>query len=334
MRGWSETANYSMNHGALEQLTIATDIVMRRALEASLQRLTTGIPIGESRQKLVEAQLEVRISGSGAPPDYSNEWLAPLYLAWYGPSHINMAYSLFAQVVSKHDDTLVNGPTGVHLEDYACGPFAGQFGFVLAAAEAVKPFSENRRLSVYSDDDSDPMWDLGRDNWKDFRGEVGALTDDSESYPHLDAVRSVAKALVIGQKNNRSAPVWLTVFHAAYPGETGERIKSDLDDLIKTRSPRLILLTAYKDRKEQLYCPPDNEYALVEGRVNGPRLALQRRFAQVTAWRKKLVDQFLSERIEGVGEGKRLKVIELLSKHPTDWRPAYFEYVYSLYVRK
>ena len=134
-----------MNQSPFEQLTIATDTAMVRTLENRLKTLSAGTPPEDVGRKLLKAQLALDRLGSGPPPDYDNEWLAPLYLGWYGPSHINMAYTLFTQVISKHDDTLTNGPSGVHLEDYACGTFAGQFAFALAASEAAEPFSGDRR---------------------------------------------------------------------------------------------------------------------------------------------------------------------------------------------
>ncbi len=323
-----------MDEGALHELTLAIDSVMARALEGRLNELTSGMSLEEAGEKLIEAQLAVRISGSGAPPDYSNEWLAPLYLAWYGPSHINMAYTLMTQVIPRHDDTLVKGPSGIHLEDYACGPFAGQFGLVLAASEATNAFTGNRRLSIYGDDDSDPMWNLGKDIWKDFRSEIGALDGDSSSYPSLDSLRSMSRSLLTRNWQNPSARVWLTLFHAAYPDEAGQRIKDNVDALVQERSPRLILLTAYRNRRDQMYDPPEKDYVLVEGNIRGPQLALTGQFNQVTAWRQKIAAKFLERDLVGVQRWKRMKATELLTKNPTNWRPSYFEYVYSLYVRR
>ena len=324
-----------MNQDTLKQLTIALDATITRVLQDRLNNLSSDMQPREIGRRLIKSQLAVRVSNSGPPPDYSDEWLAPLYMAWYGPSHINMAYTLFSQVMPLHDDTLINGSSGVHLEDFACGPFIGQFGFVLAAAEAVKPLGVNRRLSLFSDDKSSPMLALGRDIWKEFREEIGVPSTESESYPSLGSVRVPAHSLLIGQKNNPAASVWLTLIHAAYPGETGEGIQNDVDKLVHDRRPRLILLTAHPDRKDQMYCPPENEYFPVAEKITGPRMAMQGQFGQITAWRRKLVDQFLAP-VQGKSEGIRDygKVKGHLTNDPTAWRPSYFEYVYSLYVRK
>ena len=98
----------------------------------------------------MEAQLALARMGSDQPPNYDDEWLALLYLAWYGPSHINMAYTLFTEAIPQHDNTLDIGPSGVHLEDFACGSLAGQFGLVLAAADAAIPFfSRSSAIDIF-----------------------------------------------------------------------------------------------------------------------------------------------------------------------------------------
>ena len=329
-------AVYDMNKDSLEELTIATDMAMARALENRFTILSAETPPEEVGGKLLRAQLALDRLGSGPPPDYDDEWLAPLYLGWYGPSHINMAYTLFTQVVPRYDDSVSDGPAGVHLEDYACGTFAGQFAFALAASEATKPFSSDRVLSIYSHDSSDPMWSLGKETWDSVLQVLGSPWDVENPYPNLDSLRDTARLLQFRRKNNYRAPVWLTVFHGAYPGEAGQELRDKVNQLVQRNQPKLILVTAHPKREQDIYIAPVDSYEVLASSI-GPPLALVGVFKQVTAWRRRLADECidpLTAAKEGFEDWEYQRGLKLLAEYSTTWSPRYFEYVYSLYVRK
>ena len=319
------------------QLTRALDVAMARTLQESLDYLTLHKAPKDVGQSLTKAQLALDRMSMDPPPDYEDAWLAPLYLAWYGPSHINMAYTLFTKVIALHDNTLSKGPSGVHLEDYACGPFAGQFAFALAASEAEEQFSNLRIPSIYSDDSSDPMWSLGKSVWDTTLDVLGFPWDVQTPYPHLASFRDAARSLKFRRRNNILAPVWLTAFHAAYPGQVGEALRGKIDALVQRNRPRLILVTAHPKRAQHLYCPTDESYTAVTEKNAGPLMALAGQFELVTSLRRKVAEDLLApvqKGIQGVEEWEHTRVADLLTKRPTNWRPSYFEYVYSLYVRK
>ena len=327
-----------MNQHTLKELTTAMDTAMAQALQERLTALSGSITPQEAGTKLLKAQLALSsLVGSGPPPDYDDKWLAPLYQAWYGPSHINMAYTLFTQVVPQHDGTLSNGPSGVHLEDYACGTFAGQFAFALAASEAGTPFSSDRLPSIYSDDSSDPMWSLGKSNWDALLDVLGQPWDVDTSYPRLGSLRASARTLKFKRRNNYFAPVWLSVFHGAYPGEAGQELRDKVNALVQRNQPTLILVTAHPNRSQDIYTPPVDLYQAMETLNNGPDLTLRGNFEQVTAWRRKVEEEFiapLNAVKEGFQDWEHDRARHLLTEWPTTWRPRNFEYVYVLYVRK
>ena len=326
-----------MDQHTLKELTTAMDTAMAQTLQERLTALSVSITPQEAGGKLLGAQLALDRLSSGQIPNYDDAWLAPLYQAWYGPSHINMAYTLFTQIIPRHDDTLTNGLTGVHLEDYACGTFAGQFAFALAASEAVTPFSSDRLLSICSGDSSIPMWSLGEKTWGAVRSILGHPLDSEKPYLRLDSFRDTALRLKIGRESNYSAPVWLTVFHGAYDGEVGRELRTKVDELVRQNRPTLILTTSHPSRAQDSYIAPIDSYRTMARSEAGPPLALVGNFEQVTAWRRNLANEFIARMnasSEGFQDWEHQRVLSLLTERRTNWRPSNFNYVYSLYVRK
>jgi len=306
---------------------------MARTLQERLDYLCSGKSTKEVGQRLMKAQLALDRMSSDPPPNYEDEWLAPLYLAWYGPSHINMAYTLFTQVISQQDDTLSKGPLGVHLEDYACGPFTGQFAFALAASEASEQFSETRLPSIYSDDSSDPMWSLGKNVWDTTLDVLGFPWDVQTPYSYLGSFRDAARRLKFRRRNNYSAPVWLTAFHGAYPGDVGQVLREKMDVLVQRNKPTVVLTTSHRTRGENMYAPPLDTYEGLHRASKGPSLAITGWLPQVTAWRRRIAGELLAD-VGGFEPWEHERVNYLLSEFASSWSPPRFEYVFSLYVRK
>ena len=263
-----------MDTETLSEVTLALDRSMVRVLNSKLKDIVASNSPENIVANLVGALGDLDGLRKGRVPNYGDEWLALPYLAWYGPSHINMAYTLMTKVIPQWDNVLEQGPFGVHLEDYACGTFAGQFALVLAASRSIESFITDRKLSIYSDDSSDTMWQTGLDLWKDSRREMGAVPLDGKEYPHLDTVRMSARLLTTKQPQHLPARVWLTVFHAAYGGEYGDSLTTAISSLIGKKNPHLIMTTAHKGSSENMYAPPPVQYKLVADKVLGHPMSL------------------------------------------------------------
>ena len=325
---------FNMDTETLNQLTRALDKSMVRVLNQRLKELAekanpTSVAIG-----LVGALEDLDGLRKGRVPNYGDKWLSLPYLSWYGPSHINMAYTLMTSEISRWDRSLHEGPFGAHHEDYACGVFAGQFAYVLAAANTISTFGTERKLSIFSDDISDPMWDMGLDLWKDFRREIGAVPENGTKYPDLDSIRTSARLLQTRQPKHLPATVWLTVFHAAYDGEYGDNLTDAINKLIAKKNPTIILLTAHKGSSSSIFTPPPELYIPVVERAVGGPMTLFGQFSLTTAWRQELFDQRIHPFINHVSEQDYRRALRLLKAHPTTWSPGNFSYVYSLYKRR
>ena len=322
-----------LDQPTLRELTKALDISMVRVLNSKLENIVAGNEPEGVATNLVGALKGLDGLRKGLVPNYEEKWLALPYLAWYGPSHVNMAFTLITEVIPQWNDCLKQGPFGVHLEDYACGIFAGQFALVLAASRSIGSFT-SRKLSIFSDDSSDPMWNMGLDLWKDFRHEIGAVLANGKEYPHLDSIRNSARLLETRQPRNLPANVWLTVLHAAYGGDYGEILASKITSLIERKNPSLILTTAHKGSSTNMYLPPTDQYAPVVEKDVGPPMSFSGQFTQTSIWRKELFDKYVQPMEHRLSDLQIRMARRLLTVHPTTWNPGNFNYVYTLYQRR
>ena len=72
----------------------------------------------------------------GNPPDYDDPMVALLYLTWYQPKQINLAYTIIKKLLEiKGSDRLVLSDSGrLHVVDFGCGSLAMQFAVALVVS--------------------------------------------------------------------------------------------------------------------------------------------------------------------------------------------------------
>ncbi len=218
------------------------------------------------------------------------------------------------------------------MQDFGCGPFAMQFGYMLAIAESIQAGQELPTPSIYSHDDSGEMWDLGLELYSSFRREIS----DESSYSELAGQREAC-----GRLRHRAPEAphprsinWLTVLHAAYPGEVGTAIKSAIDRRLINQRPEIVLVTANPDSAEHMYEPPQEQYSLLSNPEAGPNLLLAGVFGKIYEWRKELYGRYVQPHIDSPQPDDLAFARSYLTLHPTSWISHGFRYVYSVYERR
>ena len=84
-------------------------------------------------------------------PDYDDPWVALLYLTWYQPSQVNLAYTLSRRILGATNPFLSGS---LQIVDYGCGALAMLFGLALAAAETHQKDRPHPKITVDLIDES------------------------------------------------------------------------------------------------------------------------------------------------------------------------------------
>ena len=201
-----------------------------RLSAASSTRTETAEAIHRSLRSLERLQ-------HGRMPRY-DDWDALLYVTWYQPSQINLAYTI-ARKVAKDKNPLRSGKGSLEVFDFGCGALVMQFGLALAAADTMKKHDTCPQIAVISRDKNEPMRRIGKKLWTSFIDEIA----DKNKYPELDALRQVCDSMKVDGHGNSTATRWLTVLHVAYR-ESAAEVKKALDARVKKKKPHMVLVTA------------------------------------------------------------------------------------------
>ena len=297
-----------------------------------LKRRASALPVGvDSAQAIITALRGLQGLAKAQAPDYDDEWLSLLYVAWYQPTHVNMAYTL-VQSVPDHHNPLSSGKGGLHVQDFACGPFAMQFGFALALAEKLRDRGSGLVPTIYSHDNSDRMWNLGLDLYQEFHRVI-------ENHSEGDLLFHMTHACTNLRFRAPEPPFprstnWLTVLHAAYPGEIGTDIEIEVERRLMNQRPEIVIVTAHPDNKEYMFVPTAKSYRAVASRTPGPQMSLGGSFDETTLWRSDLLEHHIEPYKDMLSEEDFSFAANFLTKHPTSWKSDGFRYVYSLYERR
>ena len=105
----------------------------------------------------------------GDMPDYDDRWVALLYVLWYQPAHINLAYGAAVQLL-EGGDLLRRGAPTLSVVDFGAGCLAAQSGLLVALADPryKKKSKGLSRIRIASIDSSRAMLDLGDRIWRRF----------------------------------------------------------------------------------------------------------------------------------------------------------------------
>ena len=319
-----------MDGDARAQLTSALDTSIAKVLRERKNVLVSMDSADKVASQIVSGLRSLQNLEKGIPPDYSAPWISELYVAWHQLTHINMAYTL-TNLVPAENNPLVSDMGGLHIQDFGCGPFAMQFGFVLGIANNIQ-HDGSAVFSIYGHDDSGEMWNLGLQTYRDLRSEI----DNEQSYPALSRLRQVMDGL----KYRAPTPPfprstnWLSILHAAYPGTPGESIECEVSRRLENQRPKVVLVTANPHNSEYMYEPPSKEYEVWAECKKGPNLDLAGDFGEISEWRANLFHEFIEPHGPSLGSEDVDFAKRYLNQYRTAWESHNFGWVYSMYVRR
>ena len=155
----------------------AIDSAIQTVGDAEYQRLSQGLSLYERKSKIQFALNSLDLLRSGNQPDYSNEWVALFYVLWYQPKQINLAYGLINEMLNRRNGNAftLNRNGVLRIIDFGCGALATQFAVALFAAEAIDTGPSFQEIMIDSFDINQPMIDIGRRVWEQFKSETAAI---------------------------------------------------------------------------------------------------------------------------------------------------------------
>ncbi len=319
----------------------ATQRAVAKALDTSIARIATSEfkrladQSGDSEtvaRKIYEALRSLQrlqhFHDEDRMPNY-DEWDAPLYLTWFQPAQINLAYTLIQEVLE--DKNLPLRET-LQIVDFGCGALAMQFGFALAVAENPAAKGTLTKIAVDASDSSMDMYRVGLNLWHNFVKE----TSDKVKYPELAALHAVLRAIGPFVRRNASAR-WLTAFHVAY--KKNQRPVADaLDQQVEEWKPDVVLVTSRTEAACWAYSLDENskyEGAEMQTDITGETLKMTHGcFKATSELRERLYEERISDMPDSLFENDKTFAHRYLTLYPTAWCTPSFNAMRRLYVRR
>ena len=178
-----------MDKAAKVAIKEALDKAIKDTAEEEFRRLVQGRDRVGVAKKICGALRSFDGLQGGIMPAY-NKWDALIYLLWYQPDRINLAYSLVQIISGNWVIPLADEDQGLEVSDFGCGELAMQFGLVLAMADTLKAGPPPPALTIISSDTSQPMLLIGQKLWKNFVIEI-----NTGNYPNLATIKRICNDL-------------------------------------------------------------------------------------------------------------------------------------------
>lgn len=177
-------------------------------------------------------------------PDYSHEWVPLLYLTWYHPSQVNLAYSIIMKHL-KYGVTAKSNPTKtLYVFDFGCGNLAMLFGVAIAELRCRMEGYPTPQIRVDSMDTSKPMTDLGKKVWQRFKENV----QSDRLLPDPAAIDSRIINEVPSEFHQDADVRWLSALHAIYPANN-YKAEHGLDKVARSINPTVGIITSFVGKK-------------------------------------------------------------------------------------
>ena len=242
-------------------------------------------------------------------PDY-NPWVALFYSLWYQAGHVNLAYTL-TQLIPFEDNPLSDSSDRLKVVDFGCGELAMQFGLALAATDALEKHRRVPQITVFSEDGSDPMREVGWNIWHHF-------LENTKQYPELSPLREVCRSMEFVLGGDSDSTCWLTAMHVAYKDNAPE-VKDALDERIREHRPVLVLVTAHPRNTQWTYSPESHEYRDISDVFSGSKFVLDGEFESTSKLRSDLCHKHILNMLDFLGDDDYWFVRNYLTKYPTRW---------------
>ena len=204
--------------------------------EAEFDRLRAGMSQDEAADHVTRALEDLQSLQHGTMPNYHDPWVALLYVLWYQPCQINLAYSAINTMLPRR-------PRRIQVVDFGAGALAAQFGMALLFAD----MQEGVTASVHSMDPSDAMMNLGLATYGRFVEELRPRNPRAyEACMGIETIHSAIDGVSI--RRIRKAHRVLSAFHAVYP-ETMDEVAARLQSLRVDLRPRSTVTTTHRTRQ-------------------------------------------------------------------------------------
>lgn len=161
--------------------------------ESRFAELQHGLSRSDVVERVENALKQFGSLQTGAMPDYSDPWVALLYVLWYQPSQMNLVCSSLRPFAGGEWERW-------QVVDCGAGALAAQFGVALALAERGRPATV-----VQSIEPSDAMFELGSAVWQRFVDALGSnplgracrtITAERCSVDEIERLKGARRALL------------------------------------------------------------------------------------------------------------------------------------------
>ena len=152
----------------------ALDSSIAHVASTEFDRLSTEAGDGQTvAKKIHEALRSLQnlrdFQDKNRKPNYDDPWVALLYLTWYQPAQVNLAYTLGRKIL---EDTRPFLSGSLQVVDFGCGTLAMLFGLALSAAETHRKDHAHPQISIDLIDQSNDMRRIGLNMWFRFVKEI------------------------------------------------------------------------------------------------------------------------------------------------------------------
>ena len=289
-------------------LRTALDDAVFTVAQEQWYRLTGDIQSLESHiyaARAVENSLSslARLQNRGIP-NY-DEWDALLYLTWYQPRQINLAYSVIRQIKQNwyrgkkkwwSGDLFWLGSGRVRVIDFGCGALAMLIAISIAAADSIIYGHDKPEIQIDCIDKSPAMIFIGQRIWSEF---VNLIKVRFHKHPLCDIVDGVCikthSNISTIEDSSSDRPCYVSAIHCAYEDNI-----DDLENMISrvtlTHNPIVFLMTTHSSKKEvlnQLF-PNNNINRYLEILKDTPTDSqFKGKLLRTTEWRNVLLSKLL-----------------------------------------
>ena len=277
-----------MDEQIIPAITNAMDGVLRTVAEKEFRRLRRRKSAEEIAAKIHSALQSQKDLMKNVMPKY-DDWDALMYILWYQPKRINLAYTLSKQLL-KRDADQIQEAGALEVYDFGCGALAMKFGLALAVADQWPEGENSPTISVISEDSSKPMKSIGERLWETFLESLNLR----QRIAGLGRYREACMQMQDEPLGASSSVRWLTVLHVAYQ-EAFTEVQRELDERVKKDKPGTILVTAHTLAREWVYAPSASGYTGATETIGKPDLDICGDFMRTTKYRRHLYWEYIKE---------------------------------------
>ena len=263
----------------------ALDSAIVRVADKWFQHLGRGLSNRQVAMEVHRSLVSFDDLKRGVMPPYS-EWDALLYILWYQPKQINLAYSAIVAATSSKDFMVQKEE--LYVGDVGCGALAMQFAVVLAAAEARRNGEVISSIRFDSIDTSQPMLDIGTALWDEFKRQVRRDRGLRHVAETLDIVIWSAHNDLQGVRGPRASEEgWTSAIHAVYQSNLRD-VRTALSRIERRRGTIGIITSALDKVATASSVSPFEERGYVRRPQNRVLARFQSTFERMTEWKSSL----------------------------------------------